>query len=61
MKIKKILSLLILCLSINGCFNKKDINSNQLIGSWQVESVLWISKERTAGIEKAQPGIKYFY
>ena len=34
--------------------------TNQLIGSWKMQSVYWISKDTTYAINQAQPGIFFF-
>jgi hypothetical protein len=52
------ISLTIFCIS---CQKKKSFNpNNPLIGAWKVQQVSWISQERTATIDQAQPGVFIF-
>ena len=61
MKFKSFLLLTTMIL-MNGCQHQaqKPPIDNPLLGSWKLQSVRWISDERTAQIEQAQPGLFIF-
>jgi hypothetical protein len=61
MKNKLYLFILALVL-MTGCHHhaQKPTTNNPVLGSWQLQSVKWISTERTAQIEQAQPGLFMF-
>lgn len=61
MKIKVLVIIFAMAI-MTGCHHQaqKPQSNNPLVGSWQLQSVKWVSESRTAQIEHAQPGLFMF-
>lgn len=58
--IKKAVALLFIISLVSCNQHKVKTHANPLLGSWKMQKVTWISKERSHPIDKTQPGIFLF-